>query len=109
MIQQCFILKTGILSKNIGPDPDTLYPPSSCVLTDNKPDYPSLACQFDPPVNFAKSYKNMIVEVDAPKFANVEEEDKLDVLTPSMYDGQLRRDLRKDGGCYSAFTEVSEG
>ena len=50
----------------------------------------------------------MIVEVDAPKLANEEEEDKLDVLTPSIYD-QLRRDLRKDGGCYSAFTEVSEG
>ena len=45
----------------------------------------------------------MIVEVDAPKFANEEE------VTPSMYDDQLRRDLRKDGGCYSAFTEVSEG
>lgn len=34
----------------------------------------------------------MIVEVDAPKFANEEE------VTPSMYDDQLRRDLRKDGG-----------
>ena len=94
MIRQCFILKTGILSKDIGPDPDTLYPHVllRTALTDNKPDYPSLTCQFDPPVNFAKSYKNMIVEVDAPKFANEEEEDKLDVLTPSMYD-QLRRDL----------------
>ena len=49
----------------------------------------------------------MIVDVDASKFVNEEEEDKLDVLTPSMYD-QLRRDLRKDGGCYNAFTEVSE-
>ena len=77
MIWQCFILKTGVLSKNIDPDPDTLYPHVllRTALTDNKPDYPSLACQFDPPVNFAKSYKNMIVEVDAPKFANEEGED----------------------------------
>ena len=42
----------------------------------------------------------MIVEVDAPKFANEEE------VTPSMYDDQLRRDLRKDGGCYSVYRGI---
>ena len=47
----------------------------------------------------------MIVEVDVPKFVNEEEEDKLGVLTPSMYD-QLRRDLRKDGECYSVYRGI---
>ena len=88
MIRQCFILKTGILFhknqfKNIGLDPDTLYPhvlprPPPIEYTPDR-----VLPRFDPAINFAKNDKNTIV-VDEP-FKNEEEEDLLDVLTP-MYD-----------------------
>ena len=90
MIRQCFILNTGILFhkhqfKNIGLDPDTLYPEvlPRPPLPNTKPDYPSLARRFDPPLNFAKSYDDTIVNREP--FVNEEEEDMLDALAP-MFD-----------------------
>ena len=92
MIRQCFIVKTGILFhkhqfKDIGLDPDTLYPH---VL--RRPPLPlqytpdSFTHRFNPPINFAKNYKNTIVRnVDDEPFVNEEEEDMLDALAP-MYD-----------------------
>ena len=95
MIRQCFILNTGILFhkhqfKNIGLDPDTLYPEvlPRPPLPNTKPDYPSLARRFDPPLNFAKSYDDTIVKPvrgGREPFVNEEEEDMLDALAP-MFD-----------------------
>ena len=86
MIRQCFILKTGLLFhknqfKSIGLDPDTLYP----HVLPRPPLSPtsSLAHRFDPPINYAKNYKNTIVGEEP--FVNEEEEDMLDALAP-MYD-----------------------
>jgi len=88
MIRQCFILKTGILFhknmfKNIGLDPETLYPhvihrPPLVHYTPG-----CLAHRFDPPINFAKDYKQT-VKFEEP-FINEEEEDMLDALAP-IYD-----------------------
>jgi uncharacterized protein (DUF2235 family) len=88
MVRQCFILRTGILFhknmfKDIGMDPDTLYP----HVLPRPPPIPytpgCLAHQYDSPINFAKNYKET-VKVKEP-FTNEEEEDLLDALTP-VYD-----------------------
>lgn len=83
MIRQCFILKTGILFhkdmfKNVGLDPDTLYPyvKRRSPVVHSTPG--SLAYNF-----FAKDYKRT-VKPEEP-FVNEEEEDMLDALTP-IYD-----------------------
>lgn len=83
MIRQCFILKTGILFhkdmfKNVGLDPDTLYPyvKRRPPVVHSTPG--SLAYNF-----FAKDYKRT-VKPEEP-FVNEEEEDMLDALTP-IYD-----------------------
>jgi hypothetical protein len=88
MIRQCFILKTGILFhknmfKNIGLDSETLYPyvkprPPVVHYTPG-----CLAHRFEPPINYAKDYKQT-VKFEEP-FINEEEEDMLDALTP-IYD-----------------------
>lgn len=88
MLRQCFILNTGILFhknqfKNIGLDPETLYPHvlPRPPLVHYSPD--SLASRFDPPLNYAKNYEQT-VKHDEP-FINEEEEDMLDALAP-IYD-----------------------
>jgi len=83
MIRQCFILKTGILFhrdmfKNVGLDPDTLYPyvkrrPSVVLSTPGSP-----AHNF-----YAKDYKRTVKPGEP--FVNEEQEDILDALTP-IYD-----------------------
>jgi hypothetical protein len=88
MLRQCFILRTGILFhkhlfKDIGLDPDTLYPhvltrPPAIPYTPN-----CLAHQYDQPLNFAKNTTET-VKVNEP-FVSEEEEDLLDALTP-IYD-----------------------
>jgi hypothetical protein len=88
MIRQCFILHTGIffhknMFKDIGLDPDTLYPhvrPRPPALP-HTPD--CLAHKYDAPLNFAKNYK-ITVKTEDP-FVSEEEEDRLDALTP-VYD-----------------------
>jgi len=91
MLRQCFLLRTGILFhknmfKDIGMDPDTLYPrvlarPPAIPYT---PD--CLAHKYDIPVNFAKNNKGTVKEKEP--FISEEHEDLLDSLTP-IYD-QLR-------------------
>jgi hypothetical protein len=88
MVRQCFILRTGILFhktmfKDIGLDPDTLYPhvlprPPPVPYT---PD--CLAHKYEEPVNFAKSDAGTVTVIEP--FINEEEEDMLDALTP-IYD-----------------------
>jgi hypothetical protein len=88
MIRQCFILRTGILFhknmfKDIGMDPDTVYPhviprPPAVPYTTE-----CLAHKYDEPFNFAKNYKET-VKFKEP-FINEEEEDLLDSLAP-IYD-----------------------
>jgi hypothetical protein len=88
MIRQCFILRTGIMFhknmfKDIGMDPDTLYPhviprPPPVPYT---PD--CLAHKYEQPFNYAKNYKETVT-VKEP-FINEEEEDLLDALAP-IYD-----------------------
>ena len=91
MLRQCFELRTGILFhknmfKDIGMDPDTLYPqvrarPPAIPYT---PD--CLAHNYKEPVNFAKNGKGTIT--DSEPFISEEHEDLLDSLAP-IYD-QLR-------------------
>jgi len=88
MIRQCFILRTGILFhktmfKDIGLDPDTLYPHvlSRPAPAPYHPD--CLAHKYEDPINFAKN-EGVTVMVKEP-FINEEEEDMLDALTP-IYD-----------------------
>jgi hypothetical protein len=88
MVRQCFILRTGILFhknmfKDIGIDPDTLYP----RVTPRPPAVPytpdCLADRYDVSLNFANSYKHTVM-IQEP-FINEEHEDLLDALTP-IYD-----------------------
>lgn len=88
MIRQCFVLSTGILFhknmfKEIGLNPDTLYP----HVLPRPPPVPyapnTLAHKYEKPVNFAYHYKET-VRIRDP-FVNEEEEDMLDALTP-IYD-----------------------
>jgi hypothetical protein len=69
--------------KQMGMDPDTLYPHvlPRPHLVPYTPD--CLAHKYDIPLNFAKNYKKTIA-IEEP-FVNEEEEDLLDSLTP-MYD-----------------------
>ncbi len=88
MVRQCFILHTGILFyktmfKDIGLDPDTLYPdvlprPAPVPYTSD-----CLARKYEDPINFAKNNRVTVKMEDA--FINEEEEDLLDALTP-IYD-----------------------
>ena len=88
MLRQCFILRTGILFhknmfKQMGMDPDTLYPhvlprPPLVPYTPDR-----LAHKYDVPRNFAKNYKKT-TKIKDP-FINEEEGDLLDSLAP-MYD-----------------------
>ncbi|KIM78387.1 hypothetical protein PILCRDRAFT_75759 [Piloderma croceum F 1598] len=88
MVRQCFLLRTGILFhktmfKDIGLDPDTLYPdvlprPAPVPYT---PD--CLARKYKDPINFAANDGVTVKRKEA--FINEEEEDLLDALTP-IYD-----------------------
>jgi len=80
MVRQCFLLRTGILFhktmfKDIGLDPDTLYPdvlprPAPVPYT---PD--CLARKYEDPINFAKNDRVTVKMEEA--FINEEEEDLL--------------------------------
>jgi hypothetical protein len=84
MLRQCFILRTGILFhknmfKEMGMDPDTLYPhvihrPPPLPYT------PGCLAHYEVPINFAKNYKDTIKHKEP--FNNEEEEDLLDALAP---------------------------